>query len=153
MDPKDPFTSDIRRRVGAREAAMYADPLRKMVLAMPEMLGHIRQWTEEPGEEGQLGRLHAFALAYMYNPTDFLPEKTHGLFGYVDDAYLVAGVYERTMHQVDWAGVKPYVDHPVLAQAVPGWLETTRRLLPEVTSRIDMILDNLMEDRDAGAKQ
>ena len=146
-DPQDPFTDRIRKLVGSREAVFYEDPLRRMILAIPEMITQIRTWTDVAGPPSPLRRLHEFALAYLYNPTDFLPEKNHGLFGYVDDAYLVACVYDRTTHETEWAGIKPYTESPVLDRDVPTWLEITRRLLPKVTSKIDDMLDKLTEPR------
>ena len=142
-DPQDPFTDRIRKLVGAREAVFYEDPLRRMIMAMPDLITHIRAWTDVAGSPSPLRRLHEFALAYLYNPADFLPEKNHGLFGYVDDAYLVACVYDRTTHETEWAGIKPYTETPVLARDVPTWVETTRRLLPKITAKIDGMLDEL----------
>src|SRR5262245_48291494 len=99
LDPKDSFAQQIRMLAGSHEAALYEAPLRQMILAMPEMVLQIRQGLLDTAQPWRIRRLHNFVLAYLYNPTDLLPEKTEGLFGYLDDAYLVALVYETAMRE------------------------------------------------------
>ncbi len=36
-----------------------------------------------------------FILTYFYDPVDLLPDENETLFGYLDDAYLIALAYER----------------------------------------------------------
>ncbi len=141
MDPKDPFTSEIRRRVGPREAVHLEDPLRHMVLHLPEMIAQIRRWSSASDISQETKRLHEFILAYLYNPSDFLPEKTLGLFGYLDDAYVVASAYQRTAQSDDWAELKPLVDDVGLSIRVPDWMAMARELLPHETARIEQMLD------------
>lgn len=144
-DPSDEFTARIRRLAGVREAVFFEKPLRQMILAMPDMIASMRSWTEDSRTPSALQRAHRFLLAYLYNPTDFLPDQADGLFGYIDDAYVVARFYECTMVETEWAGLRPYTEHPMWAHDVPVWVEYTRRLLPEVTAKIDQMVEQLLE--------
>jgi uncharacterized membrane protein YkvA (DUF1232 family) len=140
-DPNDPFRSAVIARVGPREAAHLEGPLRKMILALPEMLAQIGLWSRELKVSPALKGIQTLSLAYLINPEDFLPEKAHGLFGYIDDAYLVAAVFNRTLEEVGPAGMRPLIDDVGLSLRVPEWVELTRRLLPDVTEKIDAMLD------------
>lgn len=142
-DPQDSFTTTIRKRVGAREALRYEGPLRKMILAMPAMIAQICAWSDEAGQPYEIKKLQSFALAYLYNPTDFLPEKTNGLFGYLDDAYLVASVFQKTMEEIPEAGLQTLEEDALLKRRVPEWLDITRNLIPEESSKIDQMLDRI----------
>lgn len=150
LDPRDPFTAIVRRIAGPRSAARFEQSLRQMVLAMPDMIYQIERWSEEPAQPPTIKKLHSFALRYLYHPTDFLSEDNLGFFGYVDDAYLVASVYQRTMDDRDWVGLKPFIEHPDIAKNVTGWIDAARLLIPKETTRMDHMLDELKYHGDAG---
>ena len=147
-DPKDPFTSTIRKLVGAREAVHYEGPLRRMILAMPSMIAQIRGWFFESESSAPSRRLHGFAMAYLYSPDDLLPEHGLGLFGYLDDAYLVAKVYHRSMSEADSTGLRPFPEDEKLSQEVSQWIDLAKRLLPEETAAMDRMLDDAAHKRD-----
>jgi len=113
---------------------------------MPELIAQIRAWMEAPGIPAQLKRLHGFLLSYLYHPTDFIPE-SDGLFGYLDDAYLVGRVYTRTMQQLDHRTRRTLPNLADLSVQVAPWLDLARRLLPAETQRIDHLLDEIVAGR------
>jgi len=138
-DPGNNFASAIRRRAGPREAARYGQPLRRMVLAMPRMITQLREWGERPGLPARSRRMQGFALAYLYDPIDFLSASGPGLFRYLDDAYLIARIFESALEDRDFSrGASKD-----LTAAVPGWVELARRLLPAETAKIDALLDEV----------
>lgn len=141
-DTQDPFTRYIRLQAGAREAVRFEEPLRHMILHMPAMVSQIREWTEDTHHPQRIRRVHNFVLAYLYNPEDFLSEKNEGLFGYLDDAYLVARAYELTLEELRY-GNNPFEDIPVHADELQQWISLTRELLPHVVEQIDLVLKKL----------
>jgi len=142
-DPKDPFLLTIKNIVGSRQAAGYANPLRKMVLALPIMVEGIRESLEKLTLDPSVRRLESFALVYLYSPTDYLPEKSFGLFGYVDDAYLVANVYERTLNEIEARGLKLKNKEQIDIDKVRDWIEVAKRLLPNEMGGIDRLLQDV----------
>lgn len=145
-DPQDSFASHIRKRIGAAEAVHYTKPLRSLILVMPELIAQIRTWMEMPAIPPRLKRLHGFLLSYLYHPADFLPE-SDGLFGYLDDAYLVGRVYARTMQQLDHRTRCSLPNLGDLSGQVGPWLDLARRLLPDETQRIDHLLEEIVAGR------
>jgi hypothetical protein len=87
-------------------------------------------------------------LAYLYNPTDFLPEKINGLFGYLDDAYLVASVFQKTIEEIPQAGLQPLGEDVLLKRDVIEWLDLTRELIPAESVQIDQMLERISGQRD-----
>ncbi len=142
-DPQDPFTQKIRSLVGPRRATDFETPLRQMILAIPDMTQQIRDWTDNTEHPWAIRRLHNFVLAYLYNPNDFLPEKTEGLFGYLDDAYLVASVFQRTVDQLQLHPESLTPRAAALCELVPLWLQRTPQVLPAMTAKIDAVLGRL----------
>lgn len=140
-DPGDPFTGIIRRLVGPREAVRYERPSRALILAMPAMVGQIRAWSRESKLPSTVRRLHSFIMAYLYSPEDFLPESSLGFFGYLDDAYLVARVYHRTVLEADTFGLRRFTADETLSGNVQDWLKAVKGLLPEETAAMDKMLE------------
>lgn len=142
-DPKDPFSARIRRLAGGREAPSRCQALRRLILSTPAMVGQIRAWTDEPSMPQRLLRLQKFALAYLYSPVDFLPDEEHGLFGYIDDAFLVGVVHEATRLELEAMGVS-VKDNGDYAQAdIAAGLEAARKLLPRETDAISRLLSEV----------
>jgi len=148
-DPKNHFASTIRRLTGPREAARYGQPLRRMILAMPRMIAQLRRWSDAPGLPAKNRRMQEFAFGYLYDPIDFLSVKSSGLFRYLDDAYLIARIFQITLAQNTAAKLGRRKEDRVLVESVPVWIDLARRLLPKETGRIDALLAEVAEGRSA----
>lgn len=139
------FALEVKRRLGEEASAATVERLKGLVLAFPDMAMHIRAWVEEPGHPAALRRLHEFVAAYIRNPDDILSDKAGGLFGYVDDAYLTARIYEATVLAPEWDR------HPRLPPAgayekeLPLWIAEIRRVMPREADRIDAMLSLVAE--------
>ncbi|MDO8802870.1 MAG: YkvA family protein [Elusimicrobiota bacterium] len=146
-DPKDPFAAIIRKLAGPRDAAGYEQPLRALILAMPAMAGQVRAWMTESKFASPISRLHGFAMSYLYSPEDFLPESSMGFFGYLDDAYLIARVYHRTVLEADFFGNKRFSENETLPGDVHNWIKLARELIPVETAAIDSMLEEVFLKR------
>jgi len=143
MDPADSFTELLRRRVGSSDVLRHEQPLRNMILVMPEMLTQIRAWMEEPGMSAELRRLQGFVLTYLYHPRDILPEGHNGLFGYLDDAFLVSLAFQRTLTERRGLGYDSSMERE-MAEQLPGWLESVREVIPREARQVELMLEELL---------
>lgn len=146
-DPNDPFAATIHKLAGPQAVADYEQPLRAMVLAIPAMIWQIRAWITESKFSSQISRLHGFAMAYLYSPEDFLPENSMGLFGYLDDAYLIARVYHRTILEAEHFGTKRFAVNEMLPRDTNNWIKLSRKLLPNEAAAIDAMLEEVFLKR------
>jgi uncharacterized membrane protein YkvA (DUF1232 family) len=106
-DPRDPFHLKVRRRVGKRATLLLEKRLRQLILITPDMIQRVYLlWRQFP-EDAPARRVSGYLLTYLYHPQDFLPEDCHGLFGYLDDAYFAALVYEYVLGAVEGTGYSP----------------------------------------------
>ena len=88
------FHKLVRTRIGKRATLVVENRLKEVILLMPTLLKRVRfHWDRQ--EDCEAKSLGSFVFAYVFNPDDFLSEKEMGLFGYLDDAYLIASVFER----------------------------------------------------------
>jgi len=146
-DPKNNFASKIRQLSGPREAARYGQPLRRMILAMPHMITQLRLWNGEASLPARAKRMQEFALSYLYDPIDFLSARSSGLFRYLDDAYLIAKIYQTTLDDFKASGTKNPSQNSALSKNIPTWIDLAKRLLPKETAQIDKLLDEASRKR------
>lgn len=146
-DPNDSFDEKVSKRLNHEFDLKLSKSLKNFVLLLPDMIAQIRIWANDDKVPMEIKRLHGYVLTYLYHPLDLLPEEPNGLFGYLDDAYLVGDVYHRTMMYA-----KSFLAPPVLdenySSKISQWLELTRRTLPQETKIMDHLLDELVKGND-----
>ena len=136
------FVAEVERRCHPPDAADTAAALRELIVAMPDLIAQIRAWAGDPRVPRHEKQLQGFLLTYLYHPTDFLPESNWGLFGYLDDAYLVGRIYVDTLRTMsDSPSSLPSVEE--FGAAVPTWLESARQVIPAEAAKIDLLLNEL----------
>lgn len=148
-DPQDAFHAHIRRRVGKKATALLEKRLRHLILLMPGMVSRIYDaWSRirTPAKSKNLG---GFLLSYMYHPQDFLSEKEHGLFGYLDDAYLVALVYERVYKDLNHAGIRLDVSDEKLLENLVSFKKAARIVIAKESTKIE----NMLQEVERGSSE
>lgn len=146
-DPEDEFASLIRKRAGSGDAVRYEKELRNMILVMPDMLREIQHWAADDKTPANFKCLYGYLLAYLYNPEDLLPVTSFGLYGYLDDAYFVVRVYERTILE-KWEAPKQALT--VSLDQVASWRESILALFPQVSLKIERMIEDLLRGEEKG---
>jgi uncharacterized membrane protein YkvA (DUF1232 family) len=144
---REEFMEHIQSRVGHKKAGDFVEPLRNLAVVMPEMIAQVQSWSNDTRIPSKEKKLHGFMLTYLYHPVDFLPESGRGLFGYLDDAYLVGSIYSRTMRLMDFDTRKTLPNLGPLATSVDDWLKAAREVLPSECQKIDSLLEELVQGR------
>lgn len=140
-DPLDDYALNIRRLTGPNEASLYEEPLRQMILALPDMVAQIRRWVDEWPYIPSIDRTMRLVLFYLHNPLDLFPDYSMGLFGYLDDAYVAAAAYDRLLSGSPESGLRMRPADEMLARSVSKWLRLSRSLLPAETAYLENLLD------------
>jgi hypothetical protein len=78
--------------------------------------------------------MYRYLLTYVYHSLDFLPEEDLGFCGYLDDAYLAGRVAQHLQPDENW----PLGGH------LPDWLTLSRKAIPDVTTRLDSLFEDLL---------
>lgn len=148
VDPLDPFHQKIRDRIGKRATRLIEKRLKRLILIMPGLVRRIRAHWEASNAGSEIKKLGGFMFIYLYQPKDFLPEDEHGLFGYLDDAYLVLIVYEKVVRATGNAGgALDKEDEEYLKQ-----IQTSKRyvkaVIPKETKKIETVVDKAIKSGD-----
>ena len=148
VDPDDPFHKKISQRIGKRATQVLEERLKRLILAMPGIVKRIHvHWMKSPAGS-EIKKLGGFIFAYLYQPKDFLPEAEHGFFGYLDDAYLVAIVYEQVIRATGKReGQLEEADMDYLKQ-IQASKKYVKAVIPEETKKIEDMVHKAVRHGD-----
>lgn len=138
IEQGDRFAQEVRKRYGKANSQWAVSKALNLILIMPDLIARIRDLSADRKLAPELRRLNQYVLIYLYHPYDFVPEDRPGLFGYLDDAYLVGAVYARLRSR---SGAKNNAED--LTRDLDASLEVTRILMPKETRKIDHLIEEL----------
>ncbi len=145
VDPLDPFHQNIRDRIGKRATQVVEKRLKQLILIMPGLVRRIHVHWEKSNAGSEIKKLGGFMFIYLYQPKDFLPEDEHGLFGYLDDAYLVLVVYEKVVRATENAGgTLDKQDEEYLKQILTS-KRYIKAVIPRETKKIETVVDKAIK--------
>ncbi len=139
------FSRRIKMITQSEDSGELADSLKNFILMIPDFITQIRIWMNDPQIPARYKELHGFFMTYLFHEEDFLPDADGGLFGYLDDAYMIGSVYFMTMRGAGFDSQASAIDSNSAKSAVPRWLEDTRKVIPGETEKIDKMLLDILQ--------
>ncbi len=138
------FREEVRKRVDGKFTEDQVATLKEFIFLMPTTLQLFSRYWNRKTTPPEAKRLSGFILTYVYQPQDFLPEESIGLFGYLDDAYMVVSTYLKIQEHylADWH--EKTREELELAERANRLITAPRLVVPEVTDKIDRALDKLV---------
>ncbi len=147
LDEDSKFHDVLRKRVGKKATELFEDRIKQFIMLMPDLVERIYfYYGNLQDDNSRTKKLGSYVLTYLYHPDDLISEDW-GMFGYLDDAYFGAVVFEKIIAEVPRR-------HQLLVEPDKTFNETIRHLkasarsvIPEEALRIDhMIADILKGD-------
>ena len=148
-DPADQFHLKIRKRVGKRATHILEKKLKQFILLMPILVSQIHQHWNRQKSKSEIKKLGGFLLAYLYHPQDFISEAEQGLFGYLDDAYLVAVVYEAVLKELIEAGEQLESEDEKLCDEVKDLQRAATIVIPKEAEAINQMVEEILEGKQS----
>jgi uncharacterized membrane protein YkvA (DUF1232 family) len=138
------FREELRKRVNGNLTDDQVATLKEFIFLMPSTLKQLTRYWNRKSTPADAKRLSGFMMTYIYQPKDFLPEDTIGLFGYLDDSYMVVQTYLKIQDHFlpDWH--EKTAEELELSNRARKLITAPRLVIPEVTQRIDRMLDELV---------
>lgn len=142
------FSVEVGRRVPGHRVSACEKDLRDLVFMIPQLVERLDRIWQQPEVPSSVKRLSGYVRSYLCHPYDLIPEADGRLFGYADDAYLVADVYLRV------ADALPY-GHPLKRGQEWEFLlraralrYTARFVIAAEAERIDALVEGLLAGDD-----
>ena len=142
-DPNDDFHDQVRCRIGKKATRLFEQRLKNMICLMPQLLSKSLAYCNRKEVPANLKRSIGFSLTCLYHPGDFLPEDSEKLFGYLDDAYCIALVYERILRTLQKARVKLSVFDQSFLKQFPLMRRNVNAVIPKEGKAISEMIDGV----------
>lgn len=148
-DPNDDFHYQIRCRIGKKATHLFEQRLKNLICLTPQLLSRGLAYCNRGEVPAEIKKSIGFALTYLYHPKDFLPEDNEKLFGYLDDAYCIALIYEKVLKALRKARVRvTAADEDFLRQFILT-KRSIKAVIPEEGKAISEMITNLFKGNPA----
>jgi len=148
-DPKDPFLFKVRQRVGKRAAVLLEKRLRRLVAITPDVVERVYALWHQFGKDLPARKVGGYLLTYLYHPKDFLNEEEHGLFGYLDDAYFTALVYEFVLERLQETGNQLTAQDKRFLKEISNMKDSARIVIPNEAEKIELMFKEIQENEQS----
>jgi uncharacterized membrane protein YkvA (DUF1232 family) len=136
--------NEISERFGVKATDEQVQAIKEFIFLMPPALKILSQYWSDKATPGNVKKLAGSILTYIYHPDDLLSENEYGLFGYLDDAYLVVSTFQRIQDLFirNW-DQKSEMERDLM-ERTNKLLHAPRLIIPDTADSIDSTLDKLI---------
>jgi uncharacterized membrane protein YkvA (DUF1232 family) len=149
----DKFEEAIKERLDGKTTEEQISRLKEFVFLLPPTLKQLSGYWSEKSTPTKAKELSGLIISYIYQPNDFLPEGNTGLFGYLDDAYVVVSAFLRIqdLYLRNWQDKSD--EERELATRARDLIVAPGIVIPDEVARIDEMIDSFMSGKTAGFQE
>ena len=149
----DQFVEAIRKRLDGKATEEQVSKLKEFIFLLPPALKQLSGYWNEKSTPTKAKEISGLIISYIYQPNDFLPEGNTGLFGYLDDAYVVVSAFLRIqdLYLRNWQDKSD--EEQELARRARDLIVAPRIIMPDEAVRIDRMIDSFMSGETAGFQE
>ncbi len=135
------FREAIKKRLNGITTDEQIGAVKEFIFLLPPTLKVLTGYWSDKATPHEIKNLSGLIIDYILQPNDFISEDGNGLFGYMDDAYLVVSAFIRIqdLYLRDWQNKSP--EEIDLTQRARRLMATPKIIIPDESSRIDEIID------------
>lgn len=145
LDKDKEFHVTLRRRVGKKATKLFESRMKQFVLLMPDVVERIHYYYSHLQKEGsKTKRLGGYLLTYLYHPDDLIGEAS-GLFGYLDDAYFSALVFEKIIMEIPKGDQLLVEPNKQFNESLRQLKAAARSVIPKEAKKIDQMVEEILK--------
>jgi uncharacterized membrane protein YkvA (DUF1232 family) len=140
----DKFRDEVKEHAGGHITDEQISALKEFIFLLPITLRQLSIYWNRKDTPPKAKKVSGFIITYIYQPKDLLPEEKHGLFGYIDDAFLVVQSYLKIHDHFlkDWHQMPP--EDLELTKRARKLIVVPQMFIPEITAKIDKLIDSVV---------
>ncbi len=143
----DQFGREISKRIDSKATEEQIQTLKDFVFLMPPTLKVLSRYWNDKNTPHQAKTLAGLIITYVYHPNDLISDDEHGLFGYLDDSYLVVASFLKIQEIV----LTNWDDKSELERDLEGrakkLINAPQIVIPEATDQIDKVIKDWFEGK------
>ena len=145
LDQDAKFHDVLRKRVGKKATELFENRMKQFIMLMPDLVERIYYYYGNlQKDNSKTKELGSFVLTYLYHPDDLISEDW-GLFGYLDDAYFVAVVFEKIIAEVSQEDQLLIEPDKTFNETIRHLKVSARSVIPEEALKIDQMIADIVK--------
>lgn len=145
LDEDNKFHETLRRRVGKRATELFENRTKQLILLLPGVVERIHYYYGHlKKDDSKTKKLGGYLLTYLYHPKDLIGEEW-GLFGYLDDAYFAAVVFEKIIKEVAKEDQLLVESNNEFNESLRHLKVTVRSVIPKEAQKIDQMVEEIIK--------
>lgn len=145
--PSDNFREIISQRLNGRATDDQVKALKEFIFLLPPVLRQLSRYWDDERMSPTAKRLSGLILTFVINPNDFVSYEKYGLFGYIDDAYLVVSSFLHLENAFPRNWNERPAEEMDLVHRCQELITGPRLVIPEVTKRIDDMIEAILSGK------
>lgn len=142
------FHQALALKIGDKASPELEERLKRIILRMPDFITRIHYFWKTAESDSKVKVIGGYILMNLYSPSNLVSKSEWKLFGYLDDAYLVAKFFTTVVDQLRSNDVLSGEDHLLYDEA--KFLKVAvREVLPQESARTDRLIQGLLEGHDS----
>jgi uncharacterized membrane protein YkvA (DUF1232 family) len=145
----DDFRRAIAARLNGKATEDQVKSVKEFIFLMPPVLKQLTNYWNEKKTPAEAKRLSGFIVTYIFHPDNLISLENNGLFGYIDDAYLVVATFLRMeeMALKDWRAKSSA--ELELWERCRAHLAAPKLVIPDEVARIDEMIDSIIQGKSS----
>jgi len=143
----DKFREEITARFKTKATDEQVQAIKDFIFLMPPTLKVLSQYWNDKKTPANVRNIARMIIAYVFHPQDLLSEEKHGLFGYLDDSYLVVSTFLKIqdMYIRNW-DEKSELERDLIERA-KTLINVPRLVIPEITDKIESTIEDWLKGK------
>ncbi|UCE65675.1 MAG: hypothetical protein JSU85_12550 [Candidatus Zixiibacteriota bacterium] len=135
------FRAAVKNRLDGKTTEEQISALKEFIFLLPPTLKILNSYWDDPRTPQEVKKLSGILIAYIIRRDDLLSDEHLGLFGYLDDSYIVVSAFLKIQEMIlrDWQDKSP--EEIELTERARKLIVAPRIVIPDETTGIDEVME------------
>jgi uncharacterized membrane protein YkvA (DUF1232 family) len=135
------FQAAVRERLNGKVTDEQIGALKEFIFLLPPTLKVLNSYWDDGKIPAEVKRLGSLLTSYIIRRDDLISDEDLGLFGYLDDSYLVVSAFLKIqdLYLRDWQDKSP--EEIELTHRARNLITAPRIVIPEEAGSIDEVIE------------
>jgi uncharacterized membrane protein YkvA (DUF1232 family) len=140
----DSFHEEIAKHLNGKVTEEQIKAVKEFIFLLPPVLKQLNNYWSNKRTPHEAKKLSGLILTYFFHPNNFISEESSGLFGYIDDAYMVVSTFLRIeeISQRDWH--EKSSEELDLLRRCRALIIAPRLVIPNEAAKIDELIYSMI---------
>ncbi len=137
----DDFRAAVKKQLDGKVTEEQIGTLKEFIFLLPPTLKILDSYWDDPKTPPDVKKLSGLLIAYIIRRDDIFSDEKLGLFGYLDDSYIVVTAFMKIQEMIlrDWQDKSS--EERELTERARKLIVAPRIVIPEETTGIDEVME------------